>query len=139
MERVVQPRPSVASARPRLDVDDGHARLVPDHPTCLHEPVAEVEVLHVDPVALVEEADLVERRSAHEHERAVDGVDRPLRSTRCSVLGQPRGRTRPPADAREVAERAERSWKRPPGRVVERAVLELRAGSPRPRSQDPTP
>ena len=50
-------------------------RLVEDLPAGVPEAVAPVEVLHVEPVALVEQADLAHRLGAAEHEGAVDGVD----------------------------------------------------------------
>ena len=107
---------------------DGDRRLVPGHPARLGEAVAEVEVLHVHPVALVEEADPVERRAAHEHERSVHRVDRSDLHLRGAVGGE-RAALAAAADPGEVAEGAQRSGEGSPRRVVGTSVglLEGRA------------
>ena len=102
---------------------DGDRGLVPGDPAGSGEAVAEVEVLHVEPVALVEEPDFGQCAAADEHERAAHGVDRPALDVRRAVLGE-RGRgARAPTDAGEVCERAERGREGAPRRVVEGAVL----------------
>ena len=63
-------------------------------PAC-GEAVAEVEVLHVHPVALVEVADPLERRAADQHEGAVDRVDGSRLDLRRAIGGE-----RPEAPAR---------------------------------------
>src|SRR4051794_35392820 len=77
VERVVQPRAANRAAGSRLDVDHGRAWLVEAQPARLREPVAEVEILHVHPVALVEEAHLLQRLALDQHAGAVDRVDGP--------------------------------------------------------------
>src|SRR5262249_48525613 len=125
VERTVDAERPVLPARPALHVRDGDRRLVPGDPAGPREAVAEVEVLHVEPVALVEAADLVERAPPDEHERAADRVDRPALHARRAVLGERRGRAVAATDPREVCERAERRRERPPRGVIEAAVLAL--------------
>ena len=66
------PAPAAGAA---LDVERDPGRLVEDLPARLPEAPAPVEVLHVEPVALVEQADLAHGLGPAEHEGAVDGVD----------------------------------------------------------------
>src|SRR5512133_3492423 len=73
-------------SRAALDVERAHRWLVPGDPTPLLEPVAEIEVLHIHPVPLVEESDLLERLATDEHEGAVDRVNRPPLHVRSAVL-----------------------------------------------------
>src|SRR5664280_212683 len=74
MKGVVDARLAVLPARTGLDVNHLHRRLVPGDPAGLGEAVAEVEVFHVLPVALVEEPYLVQRLAPYQHEGAVDRV-----------------------------------------------------------------
>ena len=131
MEGVVQPRRAHRAARPRLDVDHRHRGLVPGDPARLGEAIAEVEILHVHPVALVEQPHLVERRSADQHEGAVDRVDRPRFDFGRAIGGQGPPVALAPQPG-EVPKRAQRSGERALGGVVEGPVLELQpaAGDP---------
>ena len=102
----------------------GHRAVVPDPPAVLLEAAAPVEVLHVEPVALVEQPDLLERLAPHEHERAVDRVHVAglvLAELRRAVLRERAPRVAPAADAGEVRERARAAWETsawPRGRSV---------------------
>ena len=69
------PGTAASAAGAALDVQGDPGRLVEDLPAGVPEAVAPVEVLHVEPVALVEQADLADRLGPAEHEGAVDGVD----------------------------------------------------------------
>src|SRR5438874_9735820 len=99
------------SSRAALDVERAYRWLVPRDPTGLLEAVAEVEVLHVHPVALVEESDLLECPATDEHEGAVDRVHRPPLHVRSAVLGERATATNAP-DAGEVAKCADQRRKR---------------------------
>jgi hypothetical protein len=105
VERVIEAQPAVVPARACLDVNRLDRRLVPGDPAGARGAVAEVEIFHVHPVALVEESDLVEHLASHQHECTVDGVDRPLAYLRRPVRRERRRGTLRPADAEEVAER----------------------------------
>ena len=104
------------------------------------EAVAEVEVLHVHPVALVEEPDLVQRRAAHQHEGAVDRVDRPALDVGSPVRRRARRRAGPSADPGEVTERAERCRERALARRGRRFRPRVAGGSRRcrPRAARPS-
>ena len=118
---------AVLAGAAALDVDRRDGSVVEDLPAAFPEPRAPVEVLHVQPVALVEQADLEHRRSPDEHERAVDGVDLAdvaLVEARRAVLAEDRGARRP-ADAGEMRERRRRRRERALRGVVERPVEAL--------------
>src|SRR6186713_773051 len=106
-------------------MENGNGWLVPREPSRLGEAEAQIEVLHVHPVALVEESDFVQGMPAYEHERAVYGVDRSALNRWSAILRQPAGDVRAAADSREMTQCPDRSRERPPGSVVERPVLEL--------------
>ena len=91
VEGVVEARFAMPAARPALDVQDRDIRVVPRDPAGLSKPVAEVEVLHVHPVALVEHPDVVERPPADQHEGAVDRIDGSALDLWGSILREPRG------------------------------------------------
>ena len=113
-------------------MEHGRRRLVPGHPARAREPVVQVEVLHVHPVALVEEADVLEGLAADQHEGTVDGIHQPglsLVEIGRPVLPEARAGAPAAPDAGEVGERAERRRKRPLRGVVEAAVVALQ---PRP-------
>ena len=112
-------------------------RLVEDLPAGLPEAPAPVEVLHVEPVALVEQADLAHRLGAAEHEGAVDGVD--LAGLVVAEVGRPvlaegAGGAVAAADPGEVGEGAERGREGALAGVVELARLghQLAADHPDP-------
>ena len=126
--------------RPALDVEAGDAAVVDDPPARLLEAVAPVEVVHVEPVALVEQADLVHRGLADQHVGAVDGVDVAelvLAQLGGLVLGEPRAE--PVADA----ERSGRASRAASGRSVSRrgrgCRRAARAGSSTSRSPGRSP
>src|SRR5262249_37623369 len=99
--------------------------LVPGDPAGKREAVAEVQVLHVEPIALVEAADVVERAPPDEHERTADRVDRPMLDAGRAVLRERRWSAVAAADPREGRRRAERCREGALRGVVEAAVLAL--------------
>ena len=124
-QAAVPSAPRLLDARAALHVDDGDRPVVDHPPARALEAVAPVEVLHVDPIGLVEQADLGHGGAADEHERAVDRVDVAdvvLADVGGAVLGQGAGGGRPPAHAREVRQGAQRRRERALGRVVEGPV-----------------
>jgi hypothetical protein len=132
VERVVEAQPAVMSARAGLDVDCLDRGLVPRGPTCAGRAVTEIQILHVHPVALVEQPDLVEHRAPQEHERAVDGVHGTLPDVGRAVRGERRRCTIEAADAEEMTECGSGCRKRAAGGVIEGAVFlhEPAAGDP---------
>ena len=101
-------------------------RLVEDLPAGVPEAVAPVEVLHVEPVALVEQADLAHRLGPAEHEGAVDRVDLArlvVAQLRRPVLAERAGGAVCTADPGEVGEGAERGGERALAGVIELAGL----------------
>ena len=146
VEGDVVPQAAVALLfrRPALDVEAGDAAVVHDPPARLLEAVAPVEVVHVEPVALVEQADLVHRALADQHVGAVDRVDvaelvlaelgrlvlaeprrragrRPRRSGRASRAASGRSVSRRGRGCRRAARAGSstcRSWGRPPSAPI---------------------
>src|SRR4051812_49454701 len=111
MERYLLPRRSPPRAGAALDVEGDAGGLVEDLPARVPEAMAPVEVLHVEPVALVEQADLGDRLGPAEHEGAVHRVDLArfvLVQVRRPVLRQRLARARAAANPGEVGERGER-------------------------------
>src|SRR4051812_23362764 len=65
---------TLAYRRAAFDMEERHRTVVPDAPAVLAEPVAPVEVVHVEPVAEIEQADLVHGRLADEHPGPIDRI-----------------------------------------------------------------
>jgi hypothetical protein len=113
-------------ARPTLDMECPGAGFVEDLPARVPEAVAPVEVLHVEPVALVEQPDRGDGGGAAEHEGPVDRVDLArlvVAELGRRVLGQRRPRTRAAADTGEVGEGRQRGGEGALAGVVELTVL----------------
>jgi len=85
-------------------MEKGNGWLVPREPSRLGEAEGQIEVLHVHPIALVEESDFVQGVPAYEHERSVHGVDSSTLNRRSTVLREPAGHVRAAADSREVTQ-----------------------------------
>ena len=126
---------------PPLDVHEARTPVVPDLPAGLVKAVAPVQILHVQPVGLVQQTHLLDRAAAHEHEGSVDRVDLALPALGHlgrPVLreGAPRDAGSEPPDLREVRERSQRRRERALGGVVEGAVGLHQATAEHPHLRD---
>src|SRR5262245_10781938 len=122
VERDVQAERPRATARPALYVDERNPRLVPGHPAGELEPVTKIEILHVHPVTLVEQADGRQRFATDQHECSVHGVDWAGLNRRRSVLGKALRRPARTSDTQEMTERAADGRKRTSSGMVKSTV-----------------
>src|SRR5713226_7560074 len=127
VEGIVQPRVPERASGSTLDVYDGHGGFVPGHPSGFPKAVTEIQVLHVHPVPLVEEADGIKRGASHEHERPVDGIHRTSVDTGCAVLGKCMRHPRSTPYAEKVPESAGNRWEGAFRRMIKGPILEDQA------------
>ena len=122
MEVPIEARRALPRDGAALDVHHRRRGLVPAPPALLGQPVGEVEVLHVHPVALVEAAGRLEGRAPHQHESAVDGVHGAGANLGRAVGGEPPGGAAAAAQAAEVPESAQGGREGALARVIEGSV-----------------